>query len=131
MRNLKFAFWILIAILAGLCLVMLVFSGEIYALMGLLYLPFVLAAPSAPFCLLQLALCKYCKGRLLPKLPLLLSLLGLVGSLCFIIESSNIEALAGLLVLFPSLLGLVGSGLGWFIWHLAEKRCCGRRKYRG
>ena len=68
MRNQKLLLGLLIVLFAGLCLVMLVFSGGIYALGGLAALIPTLALPSAPFCVLQLALCKYCKGKLLPKL---------------------------------------------------------------
>lgn len=91
------------------------------ALLGLFFLPATLAIPSAPFCVLQLALCKYCKGDLLPKLPLIVSSLGLVGSVYYMIDSSNIEALAGFLALIPSLLCLIGSGLGWLIWNHSQK----------
>lgn len=91
------------------------------ALFGLLLLPVTLAVPSAPFCVLQLALCKYSKGDLLPKFPLIVSSFGLVGSVYYMIDSSNIEALAGFLMLIPSLLCLIGSGLGWLIWNYAQE----------
>ena len=120
MRNQKIVLWVLIGVLIGLCLVMLVFNGSIYSLVGLAGLIPTLILPSAPFCVLQLALCKYCKGQLLPKLPILISLLGVVASLGYMVESSNIEALAGFLVLVPSLLGLVGCGMGWLIWRFSR-----------
>lgn len=94
------------------------------SLFGLILLPLTLAALSTPFCVLQLALCKHCKGRLLPILPLILSSLGLAGSCCYMIESSDIAAAAGLFVLFPSLLGLIGSGLGLLIWKFSGKHLC-------
>ena len=90
-------------------------------LFGLLLLPLTLAVPSAPFCVLQLALCKYCRGWLLPRLPLMLSAFGCVTGYCIIMESSNWEALTGFLILVPSLLGLIGSALGWAIWRYAQK----------
>ena len=120
MRNQKLLLGLLIVLFAGLCLVMLVFSGGIYALGWLAALIPTLALPSAPFCVLQLALCKYCKGKLLPKLPILATLLGVVASLGYMVESSNIEALAGFLVLVPSLLCLVGCGMGWLIWRFSQ-----------
>ena len=120
MRNQKLLLGLLIVLFAGLCLVMLVFNGSIYSLVGLAGLIPTLILPSAPFCVLQLALCKYCKGQLLPKLPILASLLGVVASLGYMVESSNIEALAGFLFLVPSLLGLVGSGMGWLIWRFSR-----------
>lgn len=121
MRNQKLLLGLLIVLFAGLCLVMLVFSGGIYALGGLAALIPTLALPSAPFYVLQLALCRYCKGSLLPKLPILVSLLGVVGSLGYMVESNNIEALAGFLFLVLSLLGLIGSGIGWILWRYSQK----------
>ena len=81
----------------------------------------VIVVLSGPFCAIQLALCKYCKGDLLPKLPILLSCLGLLGSLYYMADSNNIEALVGLLILFPSVLCLIGSGLGRLIWNYAQE----------
>ena len=121
MRNQKLLLGLLIVLFSGLCLVMLVFNGAIYSLVGLATLIPTLILPSAPFCVLQLALCRYCKGQLLPKLPILISLLGVVGGLGYMVESSNIEALAGFFVLVPSLLGLVGCGMGWLIWRFSQR----------
>lgn len=91
------------------------------ALLGLLFLPFTLAVPSAPFILLQLVLCKYCRGWLFPRLPLMVSAFGCTVGFLIILESSNWEALTGMLILFPSLLGLIGSALGWAIWNFTQK----------
>ena len=51
----------------------------------------------------------------------MLSAFGCVTGCCIIMESSNWEALTGFLILVPSLLGLIGSALGWAVWRYAQK----------
>ena len=75
---------------------------------------------SAPFCVLQLALCKYCKGKLAPMLPLIVSIFGMTVGFLTVMEYSDWYALSGILILFPSLLGFIGSGLGWAVWRYAQ-----------
>lgn len=78
-------------------------------------------ALSAPFCALQLALLRYSGSRVLKAAPAAASLVGLLCGLWILERASGWESLLALFVLLPSWLGLVGCGLGWLIWRLAQK----------
>lgn len=69
----------------------------------------------APFCFLQLVLCR-CSIKAVRLAPLVLFGAGLLWSWHYLEHACNWDALLGILVLFPSLLGLAGSGAGWFLW---------------
>ena len=69
----------------------------------------------APFCGLQLILCR-CSIKAVRLAPLVLFGAGFLWGWQYLEQHSNWDALLGILVLFPSILGLVGSGAGWFIW---------------
>lgn len=75
-----------------------------------------LAFLAAPFCVIQLALCKFCPWRPVQLAPLALSGGGFLWSCWYLGHSYNWDALLGFLVMLPCLLGLAGSGAGWFIW---------------
>lgn len=69
-----------------------------------------------PFCVLQLALCKFCPWKPLQFAPLVLFGAGFLWSWHYLEHACNWDALLGILVLLPSLLGLAGSGAGWYLW---------------
>ena len=106
------------ALLGGLLLSLLngwMTYGVFSTLCGLLPL-------CTPFLALQLFLCRFCRSQLLRAAPVLLSGLGILGSLGYMVESSGFEALTGLFILFPSILGLMGSALGWLVWRVTQNR---------
>ena len=74
-----------------------------------------LAVLSAPFCFLQLVLCR-CPVKAVRLAPLALFGTGFLWSWWYLENHYNWDALLGILALFPSILGLVGSGAGWFLW---------------
>lgn len=71
---------------------------------------------SAPFCLLQLALCKFCPWKFLQLAPLSLYGVGLLWGWRVIEQSGGWDVLLGILIIFPCIFGLIGSGAGWFLW---------------
>ena len=71
---------------------------------------------SAPFCVLQLALCRFFPVHLIRFAPPVLFGTGFLWSLWYLDQHYNWDALLGILVMFPCILGLIGSGLGWFLW---------------
>ena len=71
---------------------------------------------SAPFCAMQLALCKLCPRRPLQFAPLVLFGGGFLWSWWYLSQAYEWENLLGMLVMLPCILGLIGSGAGWFIW---------------
>ena len=77
-------------------------------------------ALSAPFCVLQLALCRYSRSRVIQAAPLAASLVGMACGVLIMEESGGWDALMGLLILFPAWLCLVGCGLGWLIWRQTQ-----------
>ncbi|NBI68437.1 hypothetical protein D1646_16865 [Pseudoflavonifractor sp. 60] len=93
-------------------------SELFYFLLGLALLPGLLALLSAPFCLLQLALCERRRYQLAPAL---LSLFGLVWCAAFSYSTAGPQSLLVIPVFFPACLNLLGNGLGWLLWHRRNK----------
>ena len=81
-----------------------------------------LAILCAPFCALQLALCKFCPFRPVKLAPLVLFGAGFLWSCWYISQAYEWENLLGFLVMLPCLLGLVGSGAGWFLWKRSQTK---------
>lgn len=71
---------------------------------------------SAPFCALQLGLCKFCPWKPLQFAPLVLFGAGFLWSWWYLSQAYEWENLLGFLVMLPCILGLIGSGAGWFLW---------------
>ena len=76
---------------------------------------------SAPFCFLQLVLCR-CPVKAVRLAPPALFGAGFLWGWWYLENHYNWEALLGIFVLFPSLLGLIGSGAGWLLWYFSQKR---------
>lgn len=70
---------------------------------------------SAPFCVLQLVLCR-CPIKAVRLAPLGLFGAGFLWGWQYLEQHSNWDALLGILVMCPSLFGLIGSGVGWLLW---------------
>lgn len=69
-----------------------------------------------PFCVLQLTLCKFCPWKPLQFAPLALFGGGFLWSWWYLEQAYEWENLLGMLVMLPCILGLLGSGAGWFLW---------------
>ena len=111
--------FLLISGLAGVGALCLVFWPAALALLGLC---FSWAPLSAPFCLLQMALCRRCPYQILRAAPAALSGVGVLYGLVYAVNAYEWASLMGLVILLPSLLALGGSGLGWLLWRLEENK---------
>ena len=76
---------------------------------------------SLPFCVLQLALCRFCKNQYLRLAPAALGGGLFLFSFCSFTVGRGYDALFGILLIVPALVLLSGSGLGLAIWYFAEK----------
>jgi len=75
-----------------------------------------LAGLSAPFCVIQLALCKLCPVKALRLAPPVLFGAGFLWSCWYLDKPRDVDRLLGLMVIVPCILGLIGSGAGWALW---------------
>ena len=75
-----------------------------------------MAILSAPFCALQLALCRFCPWRPLQYAPAVLSGAGFLWSWWYLSLGDIWGGMMLIFVTFPCTLGLIGSGAGWYIW---------------
>ena len=75
-----------------------------------------LAVLSAPFCALQLALCKFCPWKPVQLAPPVLFSGGFLWSWWYMTLDRTWGGMMLILVTFPCTLGLIGSGAGWFLW---------------
>ncbi|MCI8303921.1 MAG: hypothetical protein HFF52_04755 [Lawsonibacter sp.] len=81
-----------------------------------------LAVLSAPFCVIQLALCRFCPWKPVRLAPLFLFGGGFLWSWRYLSQAYEWENLLGMLVMLPCILGLTGSGAGWYLWK-KRPRC--------
>ena len=81
-----------------------------------------LAVLSAPFCVIQLALCRFCPWKPVRLAPLVLGGGGFLCSWRYLSQAYEWENPLGMLVMLPCILGLTGSGAGWYLWK-KRPRC--------
>ena len=115
-KAVKFFLLAALVLLAALCLIFYPYT------LGLLILMSTCLPLSAPFCLLQVALCRRCPYQILRAAPAALSGAGLIYGLIYTLNSYEWASLLGLVILFPSFAVLEGSGLGWLLWRVENQK---------
>lgn len=115
-KALRFLLISALAAAAALCILFWPYAGAFLSIL------FGWAPLAAPFCLLQLTLCRRCPYQIFRAAPVTLSGTGFLYGLFYTVNSYEWAALFGLVIMVPSMIILAGSGVGWLLWRLTEHK---------